>query len=83
MQNTTQDDDEGYKVEKEGLTWLNKHVLSITVKDIPSPLLPSRVIVNKRQQGVVDEFVAACKSEATPQKAKRKELQPFLGGGAH
>ena len=81
MPNTTKDDAKGYQVKKERLTGLFHGVLSLIVEEVketPSPLLPSCVVINPWQQAVVNQFVATCESEATPPKQKPKALQPFL-----
>ena len=84
MPNTNKDDAKGYRVKKERLTGLFQGVSRVVVEDVEetSPLIPSRVVVNPRQQAIVDEFAAKCES-TTPPRQKPKELQPFLGGGPH
>ena len=83
MPNRNKDDTKGYQVKKERLTGLFQGVLRVLVEEVDkSPLIPSRVVVNPRQQAIADEFAAACVS-TTPPRPKPKALQPFLGGGSH
>ena len=87
MSNTTKDDAKGYQVKKERverLTGLFHGVLRVVVEEVDkSPLIPSHVVVNSRQQAMVNKFVTACESTSTPPKPKPKALQPFLAGGPH
>ena len=87
MSNTNKDDAKGYDVKKERverLTGLFHGVLRLVVEEVDeSPVLPSRIVVNLRQQAIVDDFVKACESTSTPPRQKPKALQSFLGGGPH
>ena len=86
MPKRNKDDTKGYQVKKERverLTGLFQGVSRVVVEEVDkSPLIPSRVVVNPRQQAIADEFAAACES-TTPPRPKPKALQPFLGAGRH
>ena len=74
MPNTNKDDAKGYRVKKERLTGLFEGVSRIVVEEVDeSPLIPSRVVVNPRQQAIVDKFAAACEA-TTPPRPKPKAL---------
>ena len=67
MPNTNKDDAKGYRVKKERLTNLLGGISRVVVEDVDeSPLIPSRVVVDQRQQAIVDKFAAACESTTPP-----------------
>ena len=84
MPKRNKDDTKGYQVKKERverLTGLFQGVSRVVVEEVDkSPLIPSRVVVNPRQQAIANKFAAACES-TTPPRPKPKALQPFLGAG--
>ena len=82
MPNTNKDDAKGYRVKKERLTGLLSGISRVEDVEETSPLIPSRVVVDPRQQAICDEFAANCES-TTPPRRKPRELLPFNGGGPH